>query len=281
MTRHEGFTRIAASAGKRRAIAAVLCISMVAAVGGVLATAQAGTPTQTIFGSVVPKTQWDPDAQAVEVGVKFKVLTAGTISGVRYFKGIKNGGTHVGTLWTASGSRLARVVFRHESRKGWQSASFATPVAVSPGQTYVVSYHTNVGHYSADDYAFAGKGAGTQQVQALADGIQGGNGLYKYSAAAGTFPTSSWKQTNYYVDVTFQPSPTATVTSTTLAPTTTRAPATTTSTTRPPPPPPRRPPRPRRPPSPRPRNRRPRRTDSACHAPLPPPPAAAGPPTPV
>ena len=131
---------------------------MLAAVGGFLEATQAPPPTQTIFGNVVPGTQSDPDAQAVEVGVKFKVLTPGAITGVRFFKGIKNGEAHVGNLWTVSGTNLARVVFLHEPRSGWQSASFATPVAVAPGQTYVVSYHTNVGHYSADDYAFAGRG---------------------------------------------------------------------------------------------------------------------------
>ncbi len=178
----------------------------------------------------MPTVKSDPDAQSVELGLKFKVLTSGTITGVRYFKGNKNGGTHVGNLWTSSGTKLATVVFRHESFSGWQSASFATPVPVTAGQVYVVGYHTNTGHYSDDSYYFAGKGAGSQQVQALADGVQGGNGLYSYSARS-TFPTSSWKQTNYYVDVTFQPSTTATSqsTTTTAKATTTTAKATTTT----------------------------------------------------
>ncbi len=239
MTREWASARVAASPGLRRWIAAILCVTMVAAVGGFIEVAQAAPPTQTIFGAAVPKVSSDPDSQAVELGLKFKVLTAGTITGVRFYKSQKNEGTHIGQLWTSSGTQLGRVMFRHESRSGWQTASFATPVAVTPGQTYIVSYHTNDGHYADDDYVFAGKGAGTQQVQALADGVQGGNGIYTYSSTP-TFPTQSWKQTNYYVDVTFQPSaassaqPTTTTagpTSTTAKPTTTTTAAPTTTTT--------------------------------------------------
>ena len=91
-----------------------------------------------------------------------------------------------------------------------------------------------MGTTAGDNNYFAGKGAGTQQVRALADGIQGGNGLYKYGSRG--FPTSSWKDTNYYVDVTFTPNTGGGVTTTTSS-TTTAAPTTTvkpTTTTQPP-----------------------------------------------
>jgi hypothetical protein len=241
MTRQWAATRLASSPGLRRCVAAAVCLTMVAAIGGFLENAQAAPPTQTIFGSAMPSVKSDPDAQAVEVGVKFKVVTNGTITGVRYFKGNKNGGAHVGTVWTSGGTQLAAAVFRHESFSGWQSVSFATPVPVTAGQVYVVGYHTNVGHYADDIHYFQGKGAGAQQVQALADGVQGGDGLYSYSATP-TFPTSSWEQTNYYVDVTFQPAAgsssqstttTAKPTTTTAKPTTTTTQPPTTTTTRP------------------------------------------------
>jgi Domain of unknown function (DUF4082) len=137
----------------------------------------------------------------------------------------------------------ANATFSNESGSGWQTATFPHAVPVTPGQTYVIGYHTNTGHYAGDNNYFAGKGAGTQQVRALADGIQGGNGLYRYGARG--FPTTSWKQTNYYVDVTFSPGAatngqTTTTPPTTNAPTTTARPTTTTTqpatttTTRPP-----------------------------------------------
>ena len=179
------------------------------------------------------------------------MLTAGQITGVRFYKGLKNTGIHVGTLWTSTGTVRANATFQNESSTGWQTATFPHAVSVSPGQTYVIGYHTDRGHYAGDNNYFAGKGAGTQQVRALADGVQGGNGLYQYGSRA--FPTSSWKDTNYYVDVTFTPNTgggvtTTTSSTTTAAPTTTVKPTTTTqppttTTTRPPPRPPPNPPR--------------------------------------
>ena len=74
---------------------------------------------------------------------------------------------------------------------------------VRPDLTYVVSYHTNVGHYSGDQYYFAGKGAGKNAVRALADGVVGGSGVYKYGSTT-AFPTSTYRATNYYVDVAVQ-----------------------------------------------------------------------------
>ena len=62
------------------------------------------------------------------------------------------------------------------------TANLATPVRVDPDLTYVVSYHTNVGRYSGDQYYFAGKGAGLWAVRALADGVVGGSGVYKYGS---------------------------------------------------------------------------------------------------
>ena len=42
---------------------------------------------------------------------------------------------------------------------GWQSVSFTTPVAVSSGTTYVVSYTRSGGHYTSQPYAFLTAGS--------------------------------------------------------------------------------------------------------------------------
>jgi hypothetical protein len=46
------------------------------------------------------------DPNAVEVGVKFRVDLDGFISGIRFYKGTTNTGTHVGSLWSSSGQPL-------------------------------------------------------------------------------------------------------------------------------------------------------------------------------
>ena len=53
---------------------------------------------------------------AVEVGVKFTSDIFGTITGIRFYKASTNTGTHIGSLWTADGQRLAQATFSGETR---------------------------------------------------------------------------------------------------------------------------------------------------------------------
>ena len=50
-------------------------------------------------------------------------------TGVRFYKGAGNTGTHVGSLWGPNGQRLAQVTFANETATGWQTATFAEAVA--------------------------------------------------------------------------------------------------------------------------------------------------------
>ncbi|WP_446213959.1 DUF4082 domain-containing protein [Micromonospora sp. IBSANI012] len=171
--------------------------------------------------SAVPKTVTDPDRQAVELGVKFTAVQDGSVVGVRFYKSTTNTGVHTGSLWAINGTRLAEVRFTNETRSGWQYAGFSTPVAVKANALYVVSYHTNVGQYSADDRYFAA-GRSRGPLRAPADGSNGANGVYRYGA--GGFPNRGYKATNYWVDVVFTPgvpvtsSPTPRPTTTTASP---------------------------------------------------------------
>ena len=67
----------------------------------------ATTPQATIFDFASPAVADSGDGSSVEVGVKFKSDSSGTITGLRFYKAAANTGTHVGTLWTASGTALA------------------------------------------------------------------------------------------------------------------------------------------------------------------------------
>src|SRR5690606_30867222 len=71
----------------------------------------------------------DPDS--VELGVRFKVSSAGTITGMRYYKGAQDTGTHIGSLWTSTGTLLASATFTNETASGWQTVTFSQPVTVS------------------------------------------------------------------------------------------------------------------------------------------------------
>jgi hypothetical protein len=95
-----------------------------------------------------------PSSRRGVVGTRFTVGQAGTVTQLRYFKARGGHGKHVGTLWTAAGRQLASVTFSHESRKGWQTVSLATPVALDPGETYVVAYETRHDRVSTRRNAF-------------------------------------------------------------------------------------------------------------------------------
>ncbi|MDI6101743.1 DUF4082 domain-containing protein [Actinoplanes sp. NEAU-A12] len=174
---------------------------MTAVVGSTAASA-AACPCTIFAASAVPGTPADSDPSAVEVGVKFRSDTDGLVTGVRFYKGAGNSGTHVGHLWTAAGGNLGTVTFTNETATGWQTATFATPIAITAGATYVASYYAPNGRYAVDEGTFASAGVGNAPLTALRDGEDGANGVYRYGAGGG-FPTNSWESSNYWVDVVF------------------------------------------------------------------------------
>ena len=142
------------------------------------------------------------DANAVELGVKFKADSASSITGLRFYKYAQNTGTHVGHLWSATGTLLGTVTFTGETASGWQQANFASPVAIAANTTYVASYHTTTGFYAATNSGLTA-GVDNAPLHALSDAAGGGNGVYRYGASA--FPNQTYQASNYWVDVVFAP----------------------------------------------------------------------------
>jgi hypothetical protein len=176
--------------------------SMAAPVSWTFVTSGVAACPCTIFSdSAVPGTAASTDGNSVELGVKFRPDTTGWISGVRFYKGAGNTGTHTGSLWSSTGTRLATGTFTGETAGGWQQLTFANPVAVTAGTTYVASYHAPSGHYAADLGYFTSSAEDNPPLQALASGTDGPNGVYSYGASA--FPSSSYQSTNYWVDAVF------------------------------------------------------------------------------
>ena len=167
-------------------------------------TAAATQPgTYSVWATTAtPGTPADSDSSAVEVGMRFRATVAGQVTGVRFYKGSGNTGTHVGHLWSNTGTQLGTVTFSGETASGWQTATFATPVTIAANTTYVVSYYAPVGHYAGDNSYFATGGVVNGPLQALQDGADGANGLYRYGAGGG-FPNATWQSSNYWVDVIF------------------------------------------------------------------------------
>jgi hypothetical protein len=159
----------------------------------------------SLFGNVVPKTPDAGDTSGVELGVRLSSDTDGYITGVRFYKATANTGSHTGSLWSASGSLLATGTFTGESASGWQTLTFATPVAVTAGTSYVASYYAPSGHYSADIRTFYYGGFNSAPLHAPATSPDATTLNGVYSDGHG-FPAQSYNGTNYYVDVSFSPS---------------------------------------------------------------------------
>ncbi len=178
--------------------------AMAAPVSWSFTTAFAVTGNTIWNPSAAPTVPSANDPSPVELGLKFQSDVGGTVTALRFYKGAGNTGTHVGHLWTASGTLLASATFTNESASGWQQVSLSSPVTITPGTTYVVSYYAPAGHYAADGGTFATAGVDSPPLHALANGPAGGNGVYKY-ATGGGFPTDTFNATNYWVDVVFSP----------------------------------------------------------------------------
>jgi hypothetical protein len=132
-------------------------------------------------------------AWTLEMGMKIKVSQPAELDAVRYYRDAAETGTHVGRVWSASGTLLASANYTGETSSGWQEANLATPIKLVPGQTYVVS----VGLNSA--FAMTMYGLSSTVVNGpLLSVVDGANGVY--ADAAGTFPTTTWGQSNYFVD---------------------------------------------------------------------------------
>ncbi len=164
---------------------------------------QSTAPTQSVFAAnATPTVVSVNDNSPVNLGMKFQADTAGWITGISFYKGATNTGTHTGYLWTATGDLLASATFTNESASGWQSVTLSNQVAVSANTTYVVSYSAN-GNYSATSGYFDNS-VSNGNLEAMSSALSGGNGVYAYGTA-GLFPTSTYNSTNYYVDVAFRP----------------------------------------------------------------------------
>jgi methionine-rich copper-binding protein CopC len=167
-----------------------------------VAAPPAGTcPCSLWSATAAPATPDSGGTTPVELGVKFMANSNGYISGIRFYKGSGDTGTHTGTLWSATGTMLATGTFTDETTQGWQQLNFTTPVAITAGTAYVASYYNPSG-----DYPITTGGLNTAvtngPLTALAGGTSG-NGVYLWNQDA--FPTATYNSSNYWVDVVYTP----------------------------------------------------------------------------
>lgn len=139
----------------------------------------------------------------IELGVKFKASQSGKITGIRFYKAASVAGNYTVHLWSNTGSKLAEAAFTVDTARGWQQVAFTAPVSIDANTTYVASYFNNTGDYATTNPFFT-QAIVNGTLRALANGEDGPNGLYKYSATP-VFPDNNYGSSNYWVDVVFIP----------------------------------------------------------------------------
>ncbi|HYH77529.1 MAG TPA: N,N-dimethylformamidase beta subunit family domain-containing protein, partial [Arthrobacter sp.] len=163
--------------------------------------------------NVAPVAPDSGDTGGIEVGAKFYSDVAGTVSSVRFFKSAKNTGTHIGSVWSAAGQRLASATFTSETATGWQTATLSPPLAITANTHYVVSYFAPAGHYAQDlgyFYNNPSPTGGRNQLDSaplhFTRSLPGSpNGFYRYGSTS-SFPNQVFDAEYYWVDVSFTPS---------------------------------------------------------------------------
>ena len=173
---------------------------------GVTINVTGGTCCSIWSATTVPPVPLDDgDTSSVELGTKFRADADGYVTGVRFYKGSANTGTHTGSLWTSTGTLLGTVTFAGETASGWQQANFAAGIPITANTTYIVSYHAPVGHYTGTDPFFTAP-VDNPPLHALQNGIDGPNGVYAYGSSS-AFPTNTFNSENYWADVVFNQTP--------------------------------------------------------------------------
>jgi hypothetical protein len=172
-----------------------------------LYAAPASASIDTFFGTTVPPTKAANDDGAVSVGTKFTTKADGRITGIRFYKGSGNGGTHVVALYSSTGVLLVKATATGETATGWQTVGFAG-VTVAAG-TYTAVVFDPRGHYPVQAPYTWPKTSGN---------LKGSAGVYRYGSSVG-YPTSTYNRSNYFVDVNFSASATASPTPSSPAPT--------------------------------------------------------------
>nr|WP_300046680.1 DUF4082 domain-containing protein [uncultured Nocardioides sp.] len=174
-------------------------------------------------------TRKTPDAEVRsgperEIGMRFKAKVAGTAVGLRYFKPRKSKAStpESATLWSKSGTILARTKLSPVKGTGWKKVGFDAGVKLAAGKGYVVSVHTGTKGIHAATPGGWGKAKSNDQLRAPG----GSNGVTRPGSKA-RFPSQEARgNANYWVDVRFvpaggggaTPTPTPTATPTTPPP---------------------------------------------------------------
>jgi glucose/arabinose dehydrogenase len=167
--------------------ASPLSASLEESYGGLLAT---------LFTTQTPAQPNFTDGAGVdwEYGMRFTSATAGQVQAIRYYKAPSETGSHVGKIWSSTGTLLASVTFTNETASGWQQQALVDPITITAGTTYVVSVNAN-SHYATTLNGFSTSITNGSLTAPVGAGV--------YNETVGSFPSLVYSNENYFRDVVF------------------------------------------------------------------------------
>lgn len=147
----------------------------------------------TIFTTQQPGSEADAGGSTWEEATQFSSSVNGRITAIRFYRHALESGVHVGRIWTDTGTLLAQVTFNELPPfcPGWQEQVLPTPLPITAGVRYKVSYNIN----SKLSKTFGG--FSTPVVNGPLTAYTG-----FYSTPAGTFPNTG-SGSNFFADVLF------------------------------------------------------------------------------
>ena len=209
-----------ASATRPRAAVALLAAVTAAALAFLPLTTASPAPTALdsarapAYGiwsdSTVPAVPSAKRARGVTLGLVFSSATTGRLRGVQYYAAGANRRATTGSLWNASGRRIASVSFPRTTRNGWKTAWLRSPVKIRAGKKYTVSYRAPKGRHAVQSKVFV------DGRTRSANGLTAHRGTFGYDRGR---PTKARRGSHYFIDVVFAPR--RTTSTTTPTPTTT------------------------------------------------------------
>ncbi len=138
-----------------------------------------------------PVTVVGAGGQTWEQAIQFSAGIPGKITHIRFYKASGETGIHFGRIWSDTGVLLRQQQFFSETSSGWQELTLSSPLTITPGTKYRVSYNVN---------AFGAKIQSTFGPPILNWPLTAHTGLY--STPAASFPNTG-SVSNFLADVKF------------------------------------------------------------------------------
>jgi len=146
-----------------------------------------------IFTTQQPVSEADGGGSTWEEATQFSASVNGRITAIRFYRHSLESGVHVGRIWSDTGTLLAQVTFNELPSfcPGWQEQVLPTPLPITAGVRYRVSYNIN---------SKLSKTFGGLNTPVTNGPLTAYTGFY--STPAGTFPNTG-SGSNFFADVLF------------------------------------------------------------------------------